>query len=1039
MSGKKTVYRLLLAVLVVLTIVFAFSSCGDCEHRDANDDNRCDTCEARFLDGPENPPVPGYNTAPVTVIENGQTEYELVYGEIDGTVNAATAAYTIADNVFYSKLNVDLKHNKYDESFGKDKLIVVGEVDGIEITERLAAEVNAKPQSSYAYGIAYEDGILAIYVRNKASLNDAPKKSFDNKPFFVDLASYLSSLISNGKLVLNNHFYYVYELTEQSYQLLVADDVSRCEERAQIFKEDRLDYIAAELLKFNTADFGTAETGSTLTKNFGLSVTSPVAYPKSEHPRVLFTAADVPAIRAKLESSKGSYEYERFMSYIDTENPVTGKLPAPVLSPRGYHNWDGEVLNAIQANALYYALYGDVYYGYTAIYAIKNFLLTLKVDYIVSDQCREFGNVMYIAACVYDWCYDLLSDDDKLQIATGVEHKLCRGEVPNTLGGIASTSSTVKMEVGFPPSSQHSLVGHGSEYQFLRDYLSFSIAVFDELPDWYEFIGGRLYSEFVPVRQTYYSTGLYPQGTATYGIWRFLADCYAAALITTATGINPYTDAMTDVLFSFASHETTNSGLFLVGDGSNVTFPYAKVGYEALILQYLFADSDKAPLLKLMASEMVGEYSENGIAGVRCPEYFIFASKNVNAPPKGSNWRDYMALVTYNGGFNGQYIVRNSWDDNAAAVFMKIGEMTTANHDHEDAGTFQIHYKGLTTGPSGVYDSYGSTQWSRYYQATVSKNGILIYDPEQKDTLKGWYTGSQQTKGDEPINLEAWQAGNYDRAVVTGKKDGVSADGVTPEFVYLAGDITKSYSSSQASYVGRSMLTVYTGNEDIPMIFFVFDRIDAQSESFVKKFLLQVNGEQAPTIDNDNKTVTITDADGKLVLQNVLGCDEIVGIGGGPGQNYLINDKQCIDENDVIDEPIRLQNSWGRVELHKSGNKSDLMLNVLYVTDADNDSSLLEAKGVSATDADGEKLLEGSTVGNITAMFATEKEGLDEAVKLTAEGSGDMTYYIGGLTAGSWNVYVGTTLTATKTVAAGEGIISFTAPAGAEITLEPVA
>ena len=175
---------------------------------------------------------------------------------------------------------------------------------------------------------------------------------------------------------------------------------------------------------------------------------------------------------------------------------------------------------------------------------MKNFLMTLDVDYIYSDQCREFGMVMYIAACVYDWCYDLLTEEDKIQIPLGVEHRLCRGNVPNTMNGILSTSSTIKMEMGFPPRGQAAMVGHGSEFQLMRDYLAMSIAVYDEMPSWYEFVGGRMYNEYIPVRRTYYSAGLYPQGMSCYAPWRFLADCYGAALIQAATGISPYTEDM---------------------------------------------------------------------------------------------------------------------------------------------------------------------------------------------------------------------------------------------------------------------------------------------------------------------------------------------------------------------------------------------------------------------------------------------------------------------------------------------------------------
>lgn len=993
-------------------------------HRDANDDNKCDSCGARFMDGPEDNTEPAH---PVVIIDKESTEYRLVYGSVSGSLSASSAAFSLAEDVFYTLCGIDFDINPYKSSYGTENLIVVGKVDGISITERLANDVDSKPKSSFAFGIAYENGVLALYANSGASFNSAPIASFDSKPFFDDLAATLSLLIVEGKLEVMSNFYYVFELTDEEYNDLVTEDEFNCIDRRLEIKAERLDFLKEAVKNFDTADFG-----DELTTDFGKADTSPTAYPTAgEHPRILFTKDQIPEIRARLESDKNSDEYKQFMEYIDGDEFVTGILEAPALYPRGYYNWRGDVLAAIQANALAYALYGDEYYGYAAIYAIKNYLLTLEVDYIVSDACREFGMVMYIAACVYDWCYDLLSEEDKIQIPMGVEHKLCRGNMPNTMNGIYSTSSTIKMEMGFPPTGQHAVVGHGSEFQLLRDYLAMSIAVYDEMPGWYEFVAGRFYGEYVPVRQEYYGAGLYPQGTSVYGPWRFLADCFGAAIITTATGTNPFSTDMAQTLYTFLSHETKSGSIFRVGDGSDATFNGKKYGFEALILSYLFANTDEGAVLRSMADQLVDNYLEAWMTNVLCAEYFVFSSLDIDTSGM-TDWHDELPLVCYNDGYAGQVIVRNGWGDNAAIAFMKIGEMTTANHDHEDAGTFQIYYKGLTTGTSGGYGSYGTKHWSKYHQATVSKNGMLIFNPA--DAGDPFYSGGQSTDGSEPLNLEDWQSGRYDRASVIGYACGYEADGVTPKYAYIAGDTTKAYSETQASYVGRSMFTVYTGDATVPMIMFVFDRVDAESSSFIKKFLLQVNGSNAPSIDETKKTVKLTNGKGRLVLQNVFGCDEIVAIGGGAGSNYVINGNQCADES------FAEQNSWGRVELHSSGEKSSTMLNVLYVTDADNNDPVRVRSIVGYDKAtDKEQLLEGASAMGTAMLFATEPTGLAEAAVFETVGKGDMTYYIGGLAVGEWNVYVDGELLCTRQSKGGEGFITFDATAGVSVTVEPVA
>ena len=60
---------------------------------------------------------------------------------------------------------------------------------------------------------------------------------------------------------------------------------------------------------------------------------------------------------------------------------------------------------------------------------------------IVSNQERQYGYTMYTAACVYDWCYGLLTQTTRNLIVSGVQHFL--------EGTNAEDKSN--MEMGFPP------------------------------------------------------------------------------------------------------------------------------------------------------------------------------------------------------------------------------------------------------------------------------------------------------------------------------------------------------------------------------------------------------------------------------------------------------------------------------------------------------------------------------------------------------------------------------------------------------------
>jgi heparin/heparan-sulfate lyase len=91
------------------------------------------------------------------------------------------------------------------------------------------------------------------------------------------------------------------------------------------------------------------------------------------------------------------------------------------------------------------------------------------------------------------------------------------------------TQIAATMEIGFPPSRQGAVVGHGSDNQLLRDQLSAAIAFYDEAPLVYNIVAGRFFADYIAPRNYAYAAQAYHQG-ASYGTVRFLSDMYAAWL-----------------------------------------------------------------------------------------------------------------------------------------------------------------------------------------------------------------------------------------------------------------------------------------------------------------------------------------------------------------------------------------------------------------------------------------------------------------------------------------------------------------------------
>ena len=176
--------------------------------------------------------------------------------------------------------------------------------------------------------------------------------------------------------------------------------------------------------------------------------------PISEHPRLLLRRENLPLIRKALASPHPLNDDFRSDAECTLENlgalaEVAFRNVNVTVNIANIHNFEARPLFVIQTKALNYLITEDASYGYEAILYLKNFLLTLDIRQIASDQCRQYGFLMYTAALVYDWCYDLLTEEDKRQIIAGVEHRICRMR-----NDMTKHEGQVVLEVGFPPSGQ---------------------------------------------------------------------------------------------------------------------------------------------------------------------------------------------------------------------------------------------------------------------------------------------------------------------------------------------------------------------------------------------------------------------------------------------------------------------------------------------------------------------------------------------------------------------------------------------------------
>ena len=165
--------------------------------------------------------------------------------------------------------------------------------------------------------------------------------------------------------------------------------------------------------------------------------------PPAEHPRLYLQAEHVADLPARLRHPVLQPAIQRLQAQAER-------------SPQWRVEWD----------ALQYLATHDAGLGRRVIEAALPLLQKCELANR-QDACRETGRMMVTGAMVYDWCYPLLTPEQKQAFI----QELVR---------LAKTQ-----ECGYPPTRQGSVTGHSSEAMIMRDILSAGIAIYDEFPEMY--------------------------------------------------------------------------------------------------------------------------------------------------------------------------------------------------------------------------------------------------------------------------------------------------------------------------------------------------------------------------------------------------------------------------------------------------------------------------------------------------------------------------------------------------------------------------
>ena len=288
-------------------------------------------------------------------------------------------------------------------------------------------------------------------------------------------------------------------------------------------------------------------------------------------------------------------------------------------------------------------------------------------------------------------------------------------------------------------------------------------------------------------------------------------------------------------------------------------------------------------------------------------------------------------------------VARTGWGDNSVIAEMKINEYNFVNHQHLDAGAFQIYYKGALAIDSGLYSgssgAYGSPHCMNYYWRTIAHNSLLIHDPQETFGRESYGNdGGQRLPNRRSEARDLSVLLKPENGYRTGQvlAHGFGPDAHEPDFTLLQGDITDAY-SKKVEQVRRSFVFLNLHNEQVPAAFVVFDRVISSDAGFRKFWLLHTQEE--PRIKGRTAQVDCTEhgVRGRLTLDVVLPVAanaELASV-GGPGEEFWVFGENFA--NDV--DPRRRERSsiepgaW-RLELTpKTAAKEDRFLTVMQVSD----------------------------------------------------------------------------------------------------------
>ena len=863
---------------------------------------------------------------------------------------------------------------------------------------------DSKGYLEYSFEVT-KTGYYNIWIRSKSQSTGSDSMyylgvnstSYVSKSFPIDKENYLWSRLERA--YLNSGTY-----------------------KIRIKSRENNGFLFDKLLITNMGSYipsGTDGESNSIDKNLPNPYGAPKTYPPEDtHPRVLVNDKILAKVKANLNHPQNAAVYDKLKSYASsTSDGTLGK---------DTDNFSSKELAIAESLAFMYLIdkENNKEYGKRAITNIKNICDTVVLT-TNSNPTRAAGYIIYVAALVYDWCYDLLDETEKEEL----------------IGHMVNLATT--MEIGWPATKQGNFVGHGSESQLLKNLFAAAIAIYDEYPEAYELIGGRLYNQMIPARNEFMYKGHYFQVGTGYGPGRYTADMYNAFLLRAIGDETSYSSDQKYMMYEMIYNRRPDGAKAVQGDYYSTLDGYNVDDVEAF---FLASNYYKDEMLK----KEYYRINHKGNLGVTPAFHLIVNDVTVGA----KNFENLPLTALYEGA-NGTMIARSSWDEgkdsNTVLVRMNFINKLIGSHQHLDSGSFEIYYKGGLALDSGVYNSetwdhedgseetnlaYGSEHDMNYNKLSVAHNVMLVKMPDEQLGFTDTYVndgGQQGPKGLGELNttlveLKDLQKENINIGTILSRDIGDNLN--KPDYSYIKGDITKAYSDDKMDKYIRSFMYLNFFDEDYPAALIVFDDIKSKNKDYEKSWILHT--EEEPIVNETTNEILVSRTEkgytGSMVNKTLLplNSDTKYTLIGGEGHEFEVNGVNftAVPESGYEAGKYRVEIST------KSKNEQDYYLNVMEIGKNGEKYSVSPELTVNNEDFAGVKVKDRVVYfkkgeDKHTGKFEINLDSNDEKLK----------YIVTGLKDGKWTITSDGKVIDEKLVSKQSDVLTFTAESGS-YTLE---